>query len=62
VGRFNLYDIVDGAADVGYRVAEEVVGRGVATSALKQLSRLAQERYGVRTLGAAASDENVASR
>src|SRR5450631_1525203 len=30
VGRFNLYDIVDGVADVGYRVAQRVAGRGVA--------------------------------
>jgi [ribosomal protein S5]-alanine N-acetyltransferase len=62
VGRFNLYDIVDGGADVGYRVAEEVTGRGVATTALEQLSRLAHERYDVKTLSALVSDENVASR
>ena len=30
VGRFNLYDIQDGSANVGYRVAERVSGRGVA--------------------------------
>lgn len=29
VGRFNLYDLVDGTADVGYRVARNVAGRGV---------------------------------
>lgn len=35
MGRFNLYDLVDGTAEVGYRVAEQVVGRGVATSTLR---------------------------
>jgi len=41
VGRFNLYDLVDGTAEVGYRVAEQVAGRGVATSTLRKLCRLA---------------------
>jgi ribosomal-protein-alanine N-acetyltransferase len=31
VGRFNLYDLEDGAATVGYRVAQHVAGHGVAT-------------------------------
>jgi ribosomal-protein-alanine N-acetyltransferase len=62
VGRFNLYDIADGAVRVGYRVAQHVAGRGVATAALRQLCRLAVERHGLRTLTAAASDRNVASR
>ena len=29
-GRFNLYQIADGTANVGYRVAQRVAGRGVA--------------------------------
>jgi [ribosomal protein S5]-alanine N-acetyltransferase len=62
VGRFNLYDLVDGTAEVGFRVAQRVAGRGVATSALHDLCRIAGERYGLRTLRAAASNENVASR
>jgi ribosomal-protein-alanine N-acetyltransferase len=62
VGRFNLYDIAEGTADVGYRVAEHVAGRGVATDALRQLCRLAVEQHGIRLLRAATSDENAASR
>jgi ribosomal-protein-alanine N-acetyltransferase len=62
VGRFNLYDLVDGAAEVGYRVAQRVSGRGVATSGLRDLCRIAGEEYGLRTLRAAASKENVASQ
>jgi len=62
VGRFNLYDLADGTAEVGYRVAERVSGRGVATSGLRNLCRVAGEEYGLRTLRAATSNENVASQ
>jgi ribosomal-protein-alanine N-acetyltransferase len=62
VGRFNLYDVVDGTAVVGYRVAERVAGRGVATSALQDLCRIASEQYRLQTLRAATSSENVASQ
>lgn len=62
VGRFNLYDLVDGTAVVGFRVDQGVAGRGVATSALQDLCRMASEQYGLRKLRAAASDGNVASQ
>jgi ribosomal-protein-alanine N-acetyltransferase len=62
VGRFNLYDILDGTAQVGYRVAQRVSGRGVATFGLQGLCRLAREDYRLRTLWATASNENVASQ
>jgi len=62
LGRFNLYDIQDGAAVLGYRVAEHVAGRGVATAAVRELCQLAAARYGLRTLKAATSSDNVASQ
>ena len=62
LGRFNLFDIKDGTANVGYRVAQQVAGRGVATATVLELSRLAAERHGLRTLRAATSQENVASQ
>jgi [ribosomal protein S5]-alanine N-acetyltransferase len=62
VGRFNLYDLADGTARVGYRVAERVSGRGVATSGVLELGQIARETLGVRTLTAATSQENVASQ
>jgi RimJ/RimL family protein N-acetyltransferase len=62
VGRFNLYDLVDGTADVGFRVAQRISGRGVATFGLRELCRIAREDYGLRTLRAATSNENVASQ
>jgi [ribosomal protein S5]-alanine N-acetyltransferase len=62
VGRFNLYDIVDRTARVGYRVAERVSGRGVATSGLLMLCRTAREDLGLSTLTAVTSNDNVASQ
>jgi [ribosomal protein S5]-alanine N-acetyltransferase len=62
VGRFNLYDVANGTAVVGFRVAQRVAGRGVATSALRDLCQVASRQYGLRTLRAAASNENVASQ
>jgi len=62
VGRFNLYDISNGTAKVGYRVAERVAGHGVATSGLRALCRIAHDDFGLSTLTAAASNENVASQ
>ncbi len=62
LGRFNLYNIEDGTAEVGYRVAEQVAGRGVATATLRELCRLAAAQYRLRTLRAAVSHENVASQ
>ena len=62
LGRFNLYDLDGGTAEVGYRVDERAAGRGLATSTLRELCQLAAKQYGIGTLKAAARDENVASR
>ncbi len=62
VGRFNLYEIKDGTAELGYRVAQHVAGRGVATAGARELCRLAAARHGLRTLKAATTRENVASQ
>jgi ribosomal-protein-alanine N-acetyltransferase len=62
LGRFNLIFAGDGTAELGYRVAQDVAGRGVATAAVQELCRLAAARHGLRTLRAATSRENVASQ
>jgi [ribosomal protein S5]-alanine N-acetyltransferase len=62
LGRFNLYDIGDGTADLGYRVAQQVAGRGVATRSVQELCRIAAARHGLRTLRAATSHGNAASQ
>jgi len=62
LGRFNLYNLEDGTAKLGYRVAQHVAGRGVATATVRELCRLAAARHGLRTLRAATSHENAASQ
>ncbi|MFF3608188.1 GNAT family N-acetyltransferase [Streptomyces sp. NPDC002463] len=62
LGRFNLYDFRDGTANLGYRVAQHVAGRGVATATVRELCQLAAARHGLRTLRAATSHANAASQ
>ena len=62
LGRFNLFSVGDGTANLGYRVAQRAAGRGVATAAVQELCGLAASAYGLRTLRAATSHENVASQ
>ncbi|HEX3750553.1 MAG TPA: GNAT family N-acetyltransferase [Streptosporangiaceae bacterium] len=62
LGRFNLFDIGHGTANLGYRVAQHVAGHGVATATVRELCRLAAERHGLRTLRAATAHENAASQ
>ena len=62
LGRFNLYRLEDGSAELGYRVAQHVAGRGVATATVRELCGLAAARHGLRTLRAATARENAASQ
>jgi ribosomal-protein-alanine N-acetyltransferase len=62
LGRFNLYRVKDGTADLGYRVAQHVAGRGAATAAVRELCQLAAADHGLHTLRAATSHGNAASQ
>lgn len=62
IGRFNLYDLEDSTARLGYRVAERVAGRGVATATVRELCRVATATHGLHTLRAVASHDNAASQ
>jgi RimJ/RimL family protein N-acetyltransferase len=62
MGRFNLVFGEDGTAELGYRVAQNVAGRGVATSTVRELCGFAAARHGLRTLKAATSSQNAASQ
>ena len=62
LGRFNLVDIEDHTAEVGYRVAQHVAGRGVATAIVRELCRVAAAHHGLRTLKAATARQNAASQ
>ncbi|MFD8701435.1 GNAT family N-acetyltransferase [Kitasatospora sp. NPDC059648] len=61
VGRVNLMDLVDGSAELGYRIAESAAGRGLAKAAVAQLLPLAARTYGLRSLTAATTLDNPAS-
>ena len=62
LGRFNLIFVEEGVADLGYRVAQHLACRGVATATVRDLCSLAASRHGVSTIRAATSHANVASR
>ena len=62
LGRFNLVDIEDHTAELGYRVAQHVAGRGVATATVRELCRLAAAQHGLRTLRAATARQSAASQ
>jgi len=62
IGRFNLTLDGAGSAVLGYRVAEAVAGRGVATAGVREVCLIAAQEYGVRTIRAATSLGNVASQ
>jgi [ribosomal protein S5]-alanine N-acetyltransferase len=62
LGRFNLIFVEDGVAELGYRVAQQIAGRGVATATVREMCTLAASRHGVSTLRAATSHANVASQ
>jgi len=62
LGRFNLFFTGEGTAHLGYRVARDVSGHGVATATVRELCRLAADGLGLRTLKAATSSTNIASQ
>jgi ribosomal-protein-alanine N-acetyltransferase len=62
LGRFNLYRFSDGTAELGYRVAQHVTGRGFATRSVQELCLLAASRHRLHTLRAATSHQNAASQ
>ncbi|BCL16087.1 GNAT family N-acetyltransferase [Micromonospora sagamiensis] len=61
LARFNLVDIADGSAELGFRVAERATGRGVASDGVRAVCALARDRYGLRRLVASADLRNVGS-
>ncbi|MEV8569380.1 GNAT family N-acetyltransferase [Streptomyces sp. NPDC051322] len=61
IGRINIVDAVDGAADLGYRIGERAAGRGVATAAVREVCRLAVTAYRLSVLNAATTLDNRAS-
>ena len=63
IGRANLKDIDRAGfrAEVGYRIAEEACGQGLATRALEHLIRVAQTQWKLRELVASVYASNLGS-
>ncbi|TKK90548.1 GNAT family N-acetyltransferase [Herbidospora galbida] len=61
LGRFNLYDLENGTAELGFRLAEKMTGKGLATRTVRDLCDLAKS-YGLRSLRAEADLANRGSR
>jgi ribosomal-protein-alanine N-acetyltransferase len=61
LGRFNLVDVADGSAELGYRVAERAAGRGLAQDGVRRVCDLARDEYGLRRLVASAALANPGS-
>ncbi|MBB1252520.1 GNAT family N-acetyltransferase [Streptomyces alkaliterrae] len=66
LGRVNLVDVTpdgpDRSAELGFRVGRAAAGRGLATRAVRRVCELAAGDYGLTSLRAAATLDNVASR
>ncbi|MGW6904915.1 GNAT family N-acetyltransferase [Streptomyces sp. NPDC054940] len=61
-GRVNLVDVEDGSAELGYRVGEHAAGKGVATAAVAEVCRVAGSVYGLTSLVAVTTLDNLGSR
>ncbi|WP_436737148.1 GNAT family N-acetyltransferase [Streptomyces sp. BBFR102] len=61
LGRFNLMDVTDGEAELGFRMAESATGRGLATAAAQAVCHLAATDYALTSLRAQADLDNLAS-
>ncbi|MCX5376990.1 GNAT family N-acetyltransferase [Streptomyces sp. NBC_00091] len=61
VGRVNLVDVEEGAAELGYRIGEGSAGRGLATAVVGEMCRLAATAYRLTSLTAVTTHDNPAS-
>ncbi|MBT2366748.1 GNAT family N-acetyltransferase [Streptomyces sp. ISL-10] len=62
LGRVNLVDAAGGSAELGYRIAENAAGRGLATAAVRAVCASAAVEYGLRELRASTTADNAASQ
>jgi ribosomal-protein-alanine N-acetyltransferase len=62
LGRINLFDVKDGSAELGYRIAQSAAGRGLATAGVGRIREMAVDDYGLSRLRARTTLNNLASR
>ena len=61
VGRVNLFEVADGSAELGYRIAQKAAGQGLATAAVRKVREIAATEYGLTRLRARVTLDNPAS-
>lgn len=61
LGRVNLVDVADGSAELGYRIAQDAAGRGLATAAVVDVSTVARDEFGLTRLTARTTLDNPGS-
>ncbi|GIE31045.1 hypothetical protein Ait01nite_040900 [Actinoplanes italicus] len=61
VGRFNLVDVAEGGAELGFRMAERSTGRGLAKLGVRRICDAARDEYGLQWLNARARPWNTGS-
>ncbi len=61
LGRINLVDITKNGGDVGYRIGEENIGKGIAQKALTMLIQTAKNK-GIKQISAKTTNNNIASQ
>ncbi len=62
VARVNLTSIQGDSAELGYRVCQSAVGRGVATEAVTCVLEHSREVYGIHRVSAVTTENNPASQ
>lgn len=61
LGRVNLVEVENGSAELGYRIARDAAGQGLATGAVAEIRELAKTAYGLTALRAKVTLDNPAS-
>ena len=62
VGRFNFSSIEDEQAEIGYRVCQDYLGKGVASEGLAYLKVFASTELKLKRLVAQVASDNIASQ
>lgn len=62
IGRINLMHVENGSADLGYRIAQNATGQGVASKAVALIKTMARDSYALSQINASCLISNPASK
>ncbi|MEO0310413.1 MAG: hypothetical protein RIQ89_70 [Bacteroidota bacterium] len=62
IGRIGLYHIAMGKAEIGYWLAEQATGKGIATKATASLMNYGHQTIGIKTFTIECEKDNVKSQ